>query len=288
MKKRRLFFWLLAALFLFSVTALADSGPKPDLSVEFTGLEGEEYWVTALSLKGSGPWGTDREYEEYMGSRAVWDAFSSFEAPDGYRFIGCYEDCSEDHVFQWNYYPPEQFKLLVYFPQKDCMLVSGEVYERYAFHSYYAVDLSGAELEENSVQVIGFEAQRSYDYSGELKGLGLRILVTLAAELLLALAFRFRRPLQLLVIVVTNLATQLGLNLALNAILYYQGPGLDSWFYLAVMEVVVAVIEGIVYSLSLARLGKGERQHPWAYSWTANLASFVLGIVLSVAAPRWF
>ena len=50
----------------------------------------------------------------------------------------------------------------------------------------------------------------------------------------------------------------------------------------------MAVIEGIVYSLSLARLGKGERQHPWAYSWTANLASFVLGIVLSVAAPRWF
>ncbi len=290
MKIRRLFLLFLAAFLVLSVTALADSGPKPDLTVEFEGLEGEAFWVTALGREGSGPWSAGREYEGSMGPEEIWERFEGYSDAEGYEFLGYIQDCSEDGRFRWNYYPPEEFRLLLYFPERDSFIASDRTYERYAFHSYFTADLSGVQIPENSSEILGFPVEQSYNYWSEFGGFGFRIAVTLAVELLLAAAFGFRRPLQLLVAAAANLATQTGLNLALNALVYYRGPGM-SWFYLLWMEIAAALLEGLLYWYAFPRLGKeteGRKLHPWLYAWAANAASFAAGLALSAVLPDWF
>jgi hypothetical protein len=62
------------------------------------------------------------------------------------------------------YYPPEDFKILLYFPADDRFAVSEEACERYAFDSYYQVNLSGVDpvSAENGFT---FPAVRNYDFT---------------------------------------------------------------------------------------------------------------------------
>lgn len=60
-----------------------------------------------------------------------------------------FRDCTETSEFKWTYYPPQRFKILVYFPETDSFAVSG-IYERYAFDSYYKVDAGDIELKPSS------------------------------------------------------------------------------------------------------------------------------------------
>ena len=63
--------------------------------------------------------------------------------PDGSYFLeDLFEQCHGDDEAGWRYFPPEQFKLLLYFPESDTFLCS-TVTERYAFDSVYRFDLSG-------------------------------------------------------------------------------------------------------------------------------------------------
>ena len=62
MKGRRIAVFLCLSLLLAcSVTARADTGPKPSVRITFTGLEGESYYGTLLSERSStGPASADR------------------------------------------------------------------------------------------------------------------------------------------------------------------------------------------------------------------------------------
>lgn len=142
---KRLLPFLLLFTLLIPMTAGADMGPKPSVSVEFRGLEGQTYYATLLSQTDStGPWSHSDEYYDYYGDPDVWEAFNGYEDPDGFYFIGCYEDCSDDQTFSWTYYPPQVFKALVYFPESDTFAVTEDTYERYAFDSYFKVNAAAA------------------------------------------------------------------------------------------------------------------------------------------------
>ncbi|MDY4104294.1 MAG: hypothetical protein SOY37_01815, partial [Oscillospiraceae bacterium] len=141
MKKKLLQCLLVLSLlvsFLVLPAAAADIGPKPSVVIDFEGLEGQTYYATLLGdTDGYGPWSTKRFYEEYLGSREVWDAFKSYDAPEGFWFIGYMEDCTEDQQLAWTYYPPESFYVLLYFPDTGTFLLSSEPCSRYAFDSYF-------------------------------------------------------------------------------------------------------------------------------------------------------
>ena len=151
MKKR----WrsiLTALLLLLPLTAMpvsADVGPKPSVVVALEGLEGRTCWGTLLSQQeGTGPYG--RFYEEEAAEDPEEDralrALLPLERMDseGFHLLNCVKDCS-DGEFSWTYYPPHTYKIALWFPEEDALAVSG-VYHRYAFDSYYRLDLSGVEL----------------------------------------------------------------------------------------------------------------------------------------------
>lgn len=286
---RKIVFTLLCVLTMalsFPLTARADMGPKPSVVIDFKGLEGTTYYATLLSsVASTGPYSAiDRQeahalYGKSDGDSEIFLKFAEYRDSDGYYFLQYFEECTRTRRFSWTYHPPQSFKLLLYFPETDRFVVSGERYERYAFDSYFTAELSDT----------GLSAVRSYDYTNETLSLLARIVLTLLIELVIALPFGFRQKRQLRFIVVVNIVTQVALNLALNLINYHAGPLSFTVFYV-ILEFVVFLIEAALYTQFLDKYGKKEIGvwAPGVYSLTANAASFALGLWLAHLIPGIF
>ncbi len=131
---------------VFSFTAFADTGPKPSVVIDLVGLDGRECYGTLLSSYESyGPnraWKEGEEmYAYHENDPEIWRKFVDYKDTDGYYFLQQFWNCTETKGFKWGYYPPDPFKLLLYFPETDTFAVT-PVYEQYAFDSYYTVDVS--------------------------------------------------------------------------------------------------------------------------------------------------
>lgn len=299
MKKR----WrsiLTALLLLLPLTAMpvsADVGPKTSVVVALEGLEGRTCWGTLLSQQeGTGPYG--RFYEEEAAEDPEEDralrALLPLERMDseGFHLLNFVKDCS-DGEFSWTYYPPHTYKIALWFPEEDALAVSG-VYHRYAFDSYYRLDLSGVELMPGGiVELEAARLQRDYPYGASLLALAGRVALTLGAELLLALAFGLRTRQALKWVAVVNLATQLGLNLALELFTYCNGAleGMMAILALPVYlaaEAVVTLVELRIYRRKLLGERGASGRRITAYTWTANLCSLLAGVLLSFRLPALF
>ena len=269
------------------VTAKADIGPKPSVRITFTGIEGETYYGTLLSEKRStGPATAWNGYEDYRdwkpeNEKPIWEKFISYEDTDGYYFLQEWWDCSETNQLNWTYYPPNPFKILLYFPETDSFYVS-DIYERYAFDSYFTVDLS-------AYATTPITARQSYDYTWELISLGARIVLTIVLELAIALVFGYREKKALSFLAIINVITQVTLNVALNIINYKSGS-MGFTFAFICMEILVFAIEAISYKALLHRFSEKEKvEHRGVtYALVANTASFAIGLWLAHLIPGIF
>ena len=145
-------------LLLLSFTAFADTGPKPSVVIELVGLGDEPCYGTLLSQNITN--GPNRAWEEGEEMHAyheddpdIWRKFVDYKDTDGYYFLQQFWYCNETSGFKWGYYPPDPFKVLLYFPESDTFAVS-PVYERYAFDSYYTIDVSDMQLELNVTEAL--------------------------------------------------------------------------------------------------------------------------------------
>jgi len=269
------------------VTAKADIGPKPSVRITFTGIKGETYYGTLLSERRStGPATAWDGYEEYRdwkpeSEKPIWEKFIAYEDTDGYYFLQEWWDCSETNQLNWTYYPPTPFKILLYFPETDSFYVS-DIYERYAFDSYFSVDLS-----EYATSPI--TARQSYDYTWEVISLVARIVLTIALELAIAFLFGYREKKALGFLVIVNVITQVVLNVALNIINYRSGS-MGFTFAFICMEILVFAIEAITYKAVLHRYSEKEKvnRRGVTYALVANTASFAIGLWLAHLIPGIF
>lgn len=288
MKKNMLSFlcFLMVTVSLFlSSTVYADMGPKPSVVITFTGLEDEKYYVTLISRKETtGPYSHGNPYYDWMGEEWVFDKFSTYEMPDGYYFLSYMEDCSDDDTFEWTYYPPYDFKILLYFTDHDTFMVLDGEYERYAFDSYYTVDVVSSLENETPATV-----QKSYDFSGETISLIARILCTITVEILIALLFLYRDKKSLITITSINVVTQIVLNILLNVFNYQNGPWAFLFHYVW-MEMVVFGIEAFLYCKLLPRINTQTQKnyHPCWYAFVANTFSFIVGMLIANWIPGIF
>lgn len=293
-KKVGIFGLILMIVFsVCSMTAFADIGPKPSVEIRFEGMEDLSYYTTLLSSTSStGPWSavSTQDYLDWYGTQEAFNRFAEYQDPDGYFFLGCFDDCSETDSFVWNYYPPSSFKVLIWLPESDIYAVTSAVYERYAFDSYYTVTVKAEDLLAQSGGTVGElgSLQKSYAFGWELFSLLCRIVLTIAVELLIALLFGYRSKKQLMVIGSANLITQTILNILLNVINYRSGAYAFVFNYIW-MEIVVFALEGITYKGLLHRWEKGtKKRYPWAYALTANILSFAAGMIIAVKVPGIF
>ncbi|MFA7099041.1 MAG: hypothetical protein WC143_03045 [Eubacteriales bacterium] len=283
MKKTVFVFILLflTAVFLpFSLSVKADIGPKPSVEITFSGFEGEEYFVTLFSKNPpSGPYSEPYTYDDESYNLAA-ERFAEYEKndPDGFYFSYHLTECTRTNRFVWGYYPPETFKITVYFPEKD-IFIQSEVLSRYAFDSYFTANFDGTSL----------KVAKSYDYTSETLSLLARIVLTIAIEVGIAFLFGFSNKKQITFIIGVNIFTQIALNIALGAVRFYSG-GLAFAFYYLPFEIPVFIIEGILYSWYLKKhaLKPIGTFKPLAYAFAANLASFAAGLGLALLMPGIF
>ena len=271
----------------------ADAGPKPSVNVTFENMGDELCYGTLLSKTDStGPysaWDGDEEHiYNYDLPDEIWAAFVEYEDPDGYCFLQTGWLCSETKELSWTYYPPSDFKILLYYPESGAFVTS-EAYERYAFDSYYIVNMAGVEPKEEGLQSALLLARRSYDYTWEAVPLVCRIVITVLLEIGIALLFGFREKKQLILILTVNAVTQIVLNVLLNIINYSQG-GLAFMLFYVLFELVVFVIEAVAFSALLRRVSE-KRVPGWkpvVYALAANIVSFGGGWLAAQWVPGIF
>ena len=272
----------LLMLALLPTAAFADMGPKPSVRIGIEGLDPDEpCWGTLLSEEAST--GPSRAYDgenARVGEAGedVWRAFVDYEDPDGYYFLQELWPCSEDGQLWWTYYPPEEFKLLLYFPETGEFVSSGKC-SAYAFTSWFDARLSDGEL----------ALSKSYDYSGAIVNFAVRCALTVALECAAAyFLFRLRTPGRLKAVAAVNVITQLALNLVVNIIAYLAGSFMIA-FRFFLLECLVFAAEGALYDMFFRRAGEPVPvKRCWVLSLVGNLMSYALGLWLAYAVPGLF
>lgn len=275
----------LLVIFVLPYTAHADMGPKPSVTIDFNGINDRTFYVTLLSeSSGYGPWNVhDDEYPEdyYLyglseeGKDAFWKMVD-YKDSDGYYFLQNISKCdSENPSFAWTYFPPDPFKVLVYFPETDTFLVS-DVTNRTVFHAKYTVALN--EAKDGHIQAV-FKS----DTKGEGVAFAGRLVGTLIVELLIALVFAYKEKKIFGFIVKLNIVTQLLLNLVLSFTVYYGGLFVFILIYLFA-EIMVFLIEAIAYRIYFPKHSQKNIGLLGAvlYAAIANAASFFAGIWIQV------
>lgn len=278
-------------------------GPECSIVIEFSALEEQVYYTTLL-LKwktGLSPYTTSDKWtvtdngklyiddEKY--GKIPWRIFREYQDDDNFYFDSYVIRLDEDETFIWGFYVPDEFKILVYLPQTGQFAVS-DVYKRYAFDSYFSVKLENLDI--NSLEdTLSVTIEKNYDYTWEIISLIVRIFVTIAVEILLALLFGLRKKNILLFIVITNIMTQTVLNVLLNASNYVAGPVAFIFSYVFI-GFLVFVIEVIAYSIYFKKVNKINGDYiikKWVapiYVLCASILSFVAGILITIVVPGIF
>ena len=302
-KLTRVFTALLCAvlvMMVFPITASADTGPKPSVRITFENLGTEECWGTLLSSKPStGPssaWNGNEEdaqhnenpngyYSYQKFGYDIWKAFVDYDEKDDYYFLQEAWQINETKELAWTYYPPNEFKILLYFPETGEYAVSG-VYERYAFDSYFTVNMDGVKLSVDYNEELSSDdrlnAYKSYNYGVEIGSLVARILITIIIEMGIALLFGYREKKQLLLLVGVNSGTQIILNVLLNIINYNSGEMVFVVFYV-LFELVVFAIEAILFYHLLNKISIKQKPKWLAVvsALVANAVSFGAGMMIA-------
>ena len=327
-------FVLLAPAFLRTETikASADTGPKPSVRVTFENMGDELCYGTLLSKTPStgpaGAWdGTEDGKPIFNGANeTVWRAFTEVKDEDGFYFLQWFRRADENKALNWTYYPPQTFKILLYYPDRatksgaadnsagastrdsETTAASGafcvsDVLKRYAFHSYYFVDMRNVQSETIGT-IAKISVTQGYDYSAEILGFFVRFIITLGVETLLALAFGLRTKRAFLTVLAANGATQVALNILLNVQLHFNNVyGVFPLYFFA--ELFVFVAEAALYCFIFGKRKNGgvsasadenggkaaiaySKKRLILYAFTANLVSFCIGLPLAILLPAVF
>lgn len=298
---------VLMAMMIFPITASADTGPKPSVRITFENLGDELCYGTLLSSKPStGPssaWdGTEEDARHNENSNGyydwqdfgydVWKAFVDYDEKDEFYFLQEAWQINETKELAWTYYPPNEFKILLYFPETGEYAVSG-VYERYAFDSYFTVNMDDAKLSVDYNEELSSDdrlnAYKSYNYSVEIGSLVARILITIVIEMAIALLFGYREKKQLLLLAGVNSGTQIILNVLLNIVNYNSGEMAFVVFYI-LFELIVFAIEAVLFYHFLNKISIKQKPKWLAvvYALVANFVSFRAGMLIAEWLPGIF
>ena len=288
---RRTLFTLLALLVL-TVSALADTGPKPQLTVRLENPPEEPYYLDLLAEGTYDPaaggyngleW--SYSYEELqqldqdllntllaqipMGWHACTAQGGSF-APMRGDLVG--EDAG-DHLrlHSFSYVGvPETYRVLLVTQSGDCWIT--DAYTRHALQS--SITLNWADR----------TASAPSAWLGRLTQFVCTLLPTLLVEGVLLWLFGYRSRKSWLSFLLVNLLTQGGFALYLTVTVLYHGvSGWSLLFYIPI-EVIITVAELLLYRVLLT---EKSRSRAAAYAIIANICSASVGLLLIDPLWRW-
>ena len=222
-KKILLLACFLSIILMIPKTVSANIGPNPSTIIDFIGFEGELYYVALLSEEPGWGYGDyvsesnveelkENERVEHSDSNLAFIRFATYYDKDNFHLIGSgIKDCSNKHnyTYTWAYNVPEEFKILIYFPETN-KIISSDVLEHYAFDSFFKVEFLGSTIVFNKTRTP----------LDEITSISVRIFLILLIELATAWLFKFRQKNQIRFITVFTIVTQLVYSISLLIIEY--------------------------------------------------------------------
>ena len=181
------------------------------------------------------------------------------------------------------YMPPEKYKLVVYLPDEDKMLES-DFYTRQKFEEVYIVDIN--KISEDGRLLLEND---SYDWMGAALLVTVRAVLTIIIEIGVAFLFQIKGKKSICVLIVTNVVTQLFLNISLLWNISLYGMGLYTALLYLLTEIIISAAEAFVYSVALKKTNDPPivTYEATVYSLAANLTSFLAGLFLGQFILRW-
>lgn len=265
------------------IPVFADTGPKPSLTIQCEGFP-ENAYVSVLSAVSdygpNRPWNPEDRDDEYFISqgikREVYEAFNAeakrlCDAGTPYYFWGVVTKCSDEYLF--GYWPPEEFRIMIYLEDTDTVLLSEETYTRKAFRTTYRCTYSGNDL------IIKDVSSAFPSLSGAIA----RILLTIVIEYLVSLMFMKHTDRSRLVLILANIATQLFLNFILAIATVRFGTSHPVYLIaLLIAEGIIILAEWLIYRKWIPH---DQLNKPFIYSAAANVSSYLLGLLIIRAIP---
>jgi hypothetical protein len=278
------FLFLACFLVLLMITSSArvnaDIGPKPFVAIEISGMGEQTYTMTLISREAHGPNFFYEDYLEFHESWMEYHPIMEYVDSEGYRWIGWHKEMHGDGEFKWSYYPPQNFKILIM--TEDNQIYTSAVLERYAFASYFRADVTDVvQGEAEAIKVIQ-TVEPDYHYSKEILTFLIRLVLTIAIEIGVALLFGFKGK-ELVVILLVNAVTQIILNVILNAVTYYSGQ-LAAVLLFILGEALVISVETVFYAFYF----KTKSVKALLYGIIANLVSCGAGLGWYLLEQRFF
>ena len=245
---------LLFVLFLLLIptTVLADTGPKPSITVKLKNIKGSNYKIDLLSDfsnkkdKIKNGYIDEPIYEYHEGN---WYATTLRD----HLLHGSIEE-NKNHEHRFTYFGvPSEFKVII--QMSDGTIKVSDKIKKTSFDYKVTIDV-------NTMNAVGVKN------NSVLRFIGLLIL-TIIVELLIAMLFKIKNY---KVIVITNLITNTLLQLAIIRFL----PIMGSMIVLVLCELVVFIIEYLVYLKYL----KIENNKKLLYTLLANLSTALLTFII--------
>ena len=264
------------SVLVLNIGVSADTGPKPFVEISVEGNCDNLYITLLTKYDSSGPYSTTKVYDDYLTEeeKTIDNKFVSYKDKDGLYYLHVFGDL-KDNKFTWGYWPPKEFKILIYDSLNDKFITDDNIYDTYAFGSYYSVKLNDQ----------SFSVERSYNYTKEILSFVIRLLVCIIIEVGIALLFKIYKQ-ELLVILGANLVTQLALNIILSLYLYHNGVQFSFYIIYIFLEIMIVLIELFVYYWGINKVGEKYNYKPKnllllsIYTITANVLSFGCGFLI--------
>lgn len=280
MKKRLTI--LLIIILLLPNFVFADVGPKPSLSIEVLGLE--DYYLDLLvQVEAEHSWleiseeerenlSTLADYEDSQGYHPA--LLKGTRIPIWGEIVG-ERVGDEKYIHEFSYVGvPDNFKLAI-LTEDDRLIISEEM-DRKHFQSQMTWDLRGIDADEDINLGVG-DLKENFPLGFIARGFSLRIALTLIIEGILAYMFGFRSRESIKLIGLTNLKTQVLLNIVIYAANLYGGMFMALLGFV-LMEIIIVIYETKVYVRGLL---EGTRTRRISYGILANILSLVGGFLLA-------
>ncbi|VEU80845.1 hypothetical protein [Haploplasma axanthum] len=287
--KKRIILILLFVLSFISIGPLvkADMGPKPSLKLMINSYSDKRLYIELL-IKGN-----NREYEfdvleerndsfEYLKDFLVdksYNGYVSATINNGAPFWSKYlESKGNSHYYNFGYRMPRTFKVMIYDLESNTMFITNEISVR-AFDSSTTIDLSNLKVEKSDSLVIydqNITIREVHNYWKTLSGLLVRLVLTVIIEVFVLFLFSYKKKASYVLVIITNLITQIILTFGLFIAIYYNG----SFAYIAALiigEILVLLSEIVIYRLYLKEHGK---YRSLLYAVVANILSLVFSLLI--------
>ncbi|MBO4235726.1 MAG: hypothetical protein J5928_04720 [Firmicutes bacterium] len=187
------------------------NGHYQETIVEIEGITGTCYGTLLSKSPGSGGWNTKDDHTPTYAPDSVKEAFKEYTDPDGYYYYNYFQDVSAG-LLQWTSYPPENFKVLLYFEDTDTFM-STESAKRYSLASPYKVQITND----------GLILKKNYDYITFILKLLLRILISAGLASLVSLFYCKRHTYKPKRFIITNIIFHVLVNIYISVFSFYHG-----------------------------------------------------------------